>query len=61
MGYTAKQGILNKGILNGWEELNKCLISLIIRKMQIKTTLWDSMLHESEWLEWKTQVTAHVE
>jgi hypothetical protein len=39
MGYRIKRRILNSGIMNGWETPEKCSTSLIIREMQIKTTM----------------------
>jgi hypothetical protein len=39
MGYRAKQRILKRGISSGQEKLKECPMSLVIREMQIKTTL----------------------
>ena len=39
MEYRAKQTILNWGITDGWEAPKKMFKILIIREMQIKTTL----------------------
>jgi hypothetical protein len=39
MGYRTKQRIHNRGISNGKKHLKKCSKYLVIREMQIKTTL----------------------
>jgi hypothetical protein len=40
------------------KHLKKCSTSLVIREMQIKTTLRFHLIYQSEWLKSKTQVTA---
>jgi len=39
MGYRTKLRIHNGGILNGWETPKECSKSLVVREMQIRTTL----------------------